>query len=103
MKKHFDELNKILINCISKVDIIESCRDTTRDMNKSLFDPNEINFNKIELDKLTKTELRNASVHFNTKYKDIFETVKKDIYENVKDRENAKLIYRKFLNEFVIK
>lgn len=103
MKKHFDELNRILINCISKVDLMEAIRDTTRDINKSLFDPNEINFNKNELDKLTKSELKNTSVHFNSKYKDIFENVKKDIYENVKDRENAKLIYRRFLNEFVIK
>jgi vacuolar protein sorting-associated protein 52 len=103
MKKHFEELNRVLINCISKVDLMESIRDTTRDMNKSVFDPNEINFNKYELDKLTKSELKNSAVHFNAKYKDIFENVKKDIYENVKDKENAKLIYRRFLNEFVIK
>lgn len=103
MKKHFEELNRILINCISKVDIVDVVKDTTRDMNKSLFDPNEINFNKNELEKLTKNELKSASAHFNSKYKDVFDNVKKDISENVKDRENAKLIYRKFLNEFVIK
>jgi vacuolar protein sorting-associated protein 52 len=102
-KKHFEELNKILGLCMAKSDNPETVRDTTRDINKSIFDPNEVNFNKNEIDKITKNEFKLVGSHFNSKYKDIFDNVKKDVYESIKDKENAKLIHKKFLNDIVVK
>lgn len=103
-KKHFEELNKILHACLLKVDNPETIRgDTIREINKSIFDPNEVSLNKAEIEKLSKNDLKHIAGHFTSKYKDIFENVKKDIIDNIKDKENAKLIFKKFLNDIIVK
>jgi hypothetical protein len=51
-KKHFEELNKLLGLCMAKSEGMmpdsQREKDTTREINKSIFDPNEVNFNKNE-------------------------------------------------------
>jgi hypothetical protein len=104
-KRHFEELNKLLQSCLAKMEHSESVKDTntTREINKSIMDPNEVNFNKSEIEKVNKNDLKYIGTYFNSKYRDIFESVKKDLYESVKDKENAKLIFKKFLNDIVVK
>ena len=86
VKKHFDEINKILQKCINK--------NNQSSGQNIIFLDNEVK-------KLTKNELKSAAQHFNNKYRDILNTVKKDIYSNIKDPENAKLTYTKFLSELL--
>lgn len=105
-KKNLDDFNRILQICIAKGEAPETVRDSnrdTKDINKSIFDLNELNLNKVEVDRLSKTELKAAASQFNNKYREIFENVKKDVNESIKDKNNAKMIYKKFLNEIVIK
>ncbi len=108
VKKYFEEIHRILQNCMLKnSEVLETGRDTTREINKSILDPNELNMNKNEIEMLTKNEakneLKNIAANFNSKYRDIFENVKKDISDSIKDKENSKMILKKFLDEIVYK
>jgi hypothetical protein len=104
IKKYFKDIHRIISVCIVKNEQVENNNaNTTRDINKSIFDPNEMNFNKIEVEKLTKNELKLMSTNFTNKYRDLFDSAKKDIYESIKDKENAKLIFKKFLDEVIVK
>jgi hypothetical protein len=104
IKKYFEEVHKILQNCMVKAEVLETGKgDTTREINKSILDHNEVNLNKNEIERLTKNELKSVASNFNTKYRDIFESVKKDINESIKDKENSKMILKKFLDEIVYK
>ena len=84
IKKHFDEINKILQRCINKNN-----------------QANGVSFLENEVKKLTKNELKTVAQHFNNKYRDILNAVKKDIYSSIKDTENAKITYTKFLSELL--
>jgi hypothetical protein len=103
IKKYFEDIHRILQNCMIKNEVLETGRDTTREINKSILDPNELNLNKNEIDRLTKNELKSVASNFNAKYRDIFENVKKDVGESIKDKENSKMILKKFLDEIVFK
>jgi hypothetical protein len=102
-KKYFEELNRVLQVCIAKGDVNETIRDTTRENNKGLFDLSEINFNLVEVEKLSKNDLKAIAQFFNAKYREVFETAKKEVGLAIKDPENAKIIFKKFLNEVVIR
>jgi hypothetical protein len=86
IKKYFEEMNKILVKCGAK--------------NVNF---NENNFNENEVKKLTKNELKNVSQHFNNKFRDIFNNVKKDVFFQIKEYENAKSCFFKFLDEILNK
>ena len=45
--------------------------------------------------------MKTVAQHFNNKYRDILNAVKKDIYNSIKDTENAKTTYTKFLSELL--
>ena len=96
IKKHFDDINKIILKCISKNENADNKTNQTIGQNGVIFLDSEIN-------KLTKSELKTIAQHFNSKYRDILNLVKKDIYSSIKDSENSKLTYTKFLNELLTK
>ena len=52
---------------------------------------------------MNKNDLKNIAQYFNSKYRDILNSVKKNIYNNITDNENAKITYTKFLNELLNK
>ena len=92
INKYFEEMNKLLQRCVSKND------------KASISAPqNEITFIDEEVKKLNKNELKSVAQYFNSKYRDILNSVKKNIYNNITDNENAKITYTKFLNELLNK
>jgi hypothetical protein len=94
IKKHFDDINKIIQRCICKN---ESNKE------KQTIGQNGVIFLDSEISKLTKNELKKIANNFNSKYRDIINVIKKEIYASIKDSENAKLTFTKFLNELLTK
>ena len=92
INKYFEEMNKVLQKCVSK-------NDKTSNNQAQ----NETNFIDEEVNKLNKNDLKNVAQYFNSKYRDILNSVKKNIYNNITDNENAKITYNKFLNELLNK
>jgi len=92
INKYFEEMNKVLQKCISKNDKAPNNQAQ-----------NEINFIDEEVNKLNKNDLKNIAQYFNSKYRDILNSVKKAIYSSITDNENAKITYTKFLNELLTK
>lgn len=92
INRYFEDMNKLLQRCISKND-----KSTNAQMS------NDIKFINEETNKLSKNELKNIAQAFNSKYRDILNSVKKNIYSNITDNENAKITYTKFLNELLNK
>ena len=92
INKYFEEMNKLLQRCVSKNDKASSAQPQ-----------NEITFIDEEINKLNKNDLKNIAQYFNSKYRDILNSVKKNIYNNITDNENAKITYTKFLNELLNK
>ena len=92
INKYFEEMNKLLQRCVSK-----------NDKATNIQQQNEINFIEEEVNKLNKNDLKNVAQYFNSKYRDILNSVKKNIYNNITDNENAKITYNKFLNELLNK
>ena len=90
--KYFEEMNKLLQRCVSK-----------NDKASNIAPQNEITFIDEEVNKLNKNDLKNIAHYFNSKYRDILNSVKKNIYNNITDNENAKITYTKFLNELLNK
>ena len=93
INKYFEDMNKLLQKCISKNDKASN----------NINNQNEINFIKEEVSQLNKNDLKNIAQYFNSKYRDILNSVKKSIYNNITDNENAKNTYTKFLNELLNK
>ena len=93
INKYFEDMNKLLQKCISKNDKASN----------NINNQNEINFIKEEVNQLNKNDLKNIAQYFNSKYRDILNSVKKSIYNNITDNENAKNTYTKFLNELLNK
>ena len=93
-KKYFDELNKVISNCLSKSELTDITDYSTNNLN---------NYNYLlpEISKLKKTDLKYIALSFNSKYKDFLELIKKDIFELIKDKENARSIYKKFLSDIL--
>ena len=81
------------MNCIAKGE--------NANQNNSM--QNEVTFNQNEVNKVNKNELKNIAQHFNSKYRDILNVIKKDVFSNIKDQENAKMTYTKFLQELLNK
>jgi hypothetical protein len=92
INKYFEEMNKVLQKCVSKND--KAANNQVQ---------NETNFIDEEVKKLNKNDLKNIAQYFNSKYRDILNSVKKGIYSSITDNENAKITYTKFLNELLIK
>ena len=92
INKYFEEMNKLLQRCVSK-----------NDKASNIAPQNEITFIYEEVNKLNKNDLKNIAHYFNSKYRDILNSVKKNIYNNITDNENAKNTYNKFLNELLNK
>ena len=92
INKYFEEMNKVLQKCVSK-----------NDKNANNQAQNEVTFIDEEVKKLNKNDLKNIAQYFNSKYRDILNSVKKNIYNNITDNENAKITYTKFLNELLNK
>ena len=92
INRYFEDMNKLLQRCISKND---------KSVNVQM--SNDVKFINDEVNKLNKNELKNISQAFNSKYRDILNSVKKNIYSNITDNENAKITYTKFLNELLNK
>ena len=86
-------MNRVLMNCIAKGE----------NANQSNAMTNEVTFNQNEVKKVNKNELKNIAQHFNSKYRDILNVIKKDVFSNIKDQENAKMTYTKFLQELLNK
>lgn len=93
IRKYFEEMNKVLMNCLPKGDA--NAQSSTLQ--------GEVTFVQSEVNKLNKNELKNIAQHFNNKYRDILNVVKKDVMANIKDPENAKMTYTKFLQELLTK
>ena len=68
-------MNKLLQKCISKNDKASN----------NINNQNEINFIKEEVSQLNKNDLKNIAQYFNSKYRDILNSVKKSIYNNITD------------------
>ena len=92
INRYFEEMNRLLQRCISKNDKASSAQP----QNENIFINEEVN-------KLNKNDLKNVAQYFNSKYRDILNSVKKNIYNNITDNENAKITYTKFLNELLNK
>ena len=92
INKYFEEMNRLLQKCVSKNDKASSVQPQ-----------NENIFINEEVEKLNKNDLKNIAQYFNSKYRDILNSVKKNIYNNITDNENAKNTYNKFLNELLNK
>ena len=92
INKYFEEMNKVLQKCVSK-----------NDKNANNQAQNEVTFIDEEVKKLNKNELKNITQYFNSKYRDILNSVKKGVYSSITDNENAKITYTKFLNELLTK
>ena len=92
INKYFEEMNKVLQKCVSKND--KAANNQVQ---------NETNFIDEEVKKLNKNDLKNIAQYFNSKYRDILNSVKKGIYSSITDNENAKITYTKFLNELLTK
>jgi len=92
INKYFEEMNKVLQKCVSK-----------NDKGPNNQAQNETNFIDEEVNKLNKNDLKNIAQYFNSKYRDILNSVKKSIYSSITDNENAKITYTKFLNELLTK
>ena len=92
INKYFEEMNRLLQRCISKNDKASHAQP----QNENIFINEEVN-------KLNKNDLKNVAQYFNSKYRDILNSVKKNIYNNITDNENAKITYTKFLNELLNK
>ena len=92
INKYFEEMNKVLQKCVSKNDKVNNNQAQ-----------NETNFIDEEVNKLNKNDLKNIAQYFNSKYRDILNSVKKGIYSSITDNENAKITYTKFLNELLTK
>ncbi|MCQ2816865.1 MAG: hypothetical protein MJ252_06335 [archaeon] len=95
IKKYFEEMSRVLQICISKTE------DTSKDKKENMGVPNEVNFIQAEVNKIGKNELKNISQHFTGKYREIMNAAKKEINNSIKDNENAKLTYTKFLQELL--
>ena len=93
IRKYFEDMNRVLMNCIAKGE----------NANQSNAMTNEVTFNQNEVKKVNKNELKNIAQHFNSKYRDILNVIKKDVFSNIKDQENAKMTYTKFLQELLNK
>ena len=96
IKKYFEDMNRILQIVISKND--EIGKGKSPEINGV---PNEVSFIPTEVSKISKSELKGISQHFTGKYRDIMNSVKKEINNSIKDNENAKLTYTKFLQELL--
>ena len=92
INKYFEDMNRLLQRCISKNDKASNAQP----QNENIFINEEVN-------KLNKNDLKNVAQYFNSKYRDILNSVKKNIYNNITDNENAKITYTKFLNELLNK
>ena len=92
INKYFEEMNRLLQRCISKNDKASNAQP----QNENIFINEEVN-------KLNKNDLKNIAQYFNSKYRDILNSVKKSIYSSITDNENAKITYTKFLNELLTK
>jgi hypothetical protein len=92
INKYFEDMNRLLQRCISKNDKASNAQP----QNENIFINEEVN-------KLNKNDLKNVAQYFNSKYRDILNSVKKNIYNNITDNENAKITYTKFLNELLTK
>ena len=92
INKYFEEMNKVLQKCVSKND---------KTVNNQV--QNETTFIDEEVKKLNKNDLKNIAQYFNSKYRDILNSVRKSIYNSITDNENAKITYTKFLNELLTK
>lgn len=99
IKKKFDDLYRVHQQCVIKPDLLESCRDNNKDINKSILESYETYFNKHELCKLSKNELKQISLSFNQRYREVFEQVKKEIFSAIIDKNNAVQLYVDFLRE----
>lgn len=98
IKKYFEDMDRILRNCIGKGD---EMNQSMREKGSQMGAVNDSSFNQNEVNKLNKNELKTVAMHFNSKYRDILNNVKKDIMSNIKDPENAKMTYSKFLQELL--
>lgn len=87
-KKYFDEIEKILNTCLL--------------MEKKELTGEDYTYNKLEIEKLNKKNLKIITVNFNNKYKELLEFSKKSVNDNIKNRENSKEIFKKFLQEVVV-
>ena len=81
----------------------EYCPVSKNDKNANNQAQNEVTFIDEEVKKLNKNELKNITQYFNSKYRDILNSVKKGVYSSITDNENAKITYTKFLNELLTK
>ena len=97
IRKYFDDMNKLIQNCLPKGE--DNNIKTQQQQHQQ--QQNEVTFIQKEVAKINKNELKSIANHFNAKYRDILNNVKKDIFSNIKDQENAKTTYNKFLQELL--
>lgn len=93
-KKYFEDINRITSACLAKSE--QQSQEYTSN------NPSANEYEKAELDKLSKNELKIAAANFNAKYKDLVEAARKDVFEAIKQRDNARIIFKKFLHEILV-
>ncbi len=105
LRKHFEELNNILMHYLVRNETFDLNTNTSRMINNSILEQGDVSMvvDRKEIEKVDKNELRRIALSFNIKYRDILEKVKKDIATQIKDIDNCKSTTKKFLHELVNK
>lgn len=99
-KKYFEDINRITAACtVVNSNILDSKSSNIADYNTYNTYTNQ--YNRIEMEKLDKNELSTITNNFAKKHKELIDNSKKDIYDSIKDADNAKAIYKKYLQEMV--
>jgi hypothetical protein len=95
---HFPTMTKLINKCVANNELNTS---TMRD--KSVMDQNEVNYNKSVIDSTSKQVFSSVANEFNTIFRAKLSDIKKFIFSVIVNEDSARLIYRKFLEELIMK
>ncbi len=95
---YFPSMTKLINKCVTSNELNAS---TMRE--KSAIDQNEVNYNKSIIDSTNKSVFSSVANEFNTTFRNKLTDIKKHIFSVFVNEENAKLIYKKFLEELIMK
>lgn len=95
----FPSMTKLINKCISNNELnATTIRDKT-----VIIDQNETNYNKTVIDNTNKQIFITVANEFNTTFRVKLGDIKKSIFTVIVNEENAKLIYKKLLEELIMK
>jgi len=97
---YFGSMTNLINKCVANLEIMNV---SVRDPNKSMMDPNELTINKGVIDSLNKQVFVTTANDFNTNFRNKLNEIKKSIFNVIINDDNSKFIYRKFLEELILK